>query len=202
MHKKGFLVTIASPSGGGKSTICREVLKRDKNVNYSISWTTRAKRGNEVDGIDYNYTSIEDFKKKIDENHFLEYAKVHENYYGTSKDFIDKSLENEAIILLDIDVQGVELVKKQGYSVVTIFILPPSAKILKDRLINRGTDSVDVINKRLNNAKKEIDCIAGYDYLVINDEIEMTVTTVMSILNAESNKFIRFIDPVSEFFNN
>jgi len=200
MKRKGFLVTIASPSGGGKSTICREILRINPMFCYSVSWTTRAIRGSEVDGVDYFFTDIDSFQRKIEESFFLEYAVVHGNYYGTSIEYIESCLDDGKIVLLDIDVQGVELVKIGGYDIVSIFMLPPNEAILRQRLVSRQTDSQAVIEKRLENSKKEIDFIQTYDYLVINDEIENTVQLVNSILVAEQNKVKRYVDPIEEFY--
>ena len=200
MKKTGFLVTLASPSGGGKSTICREILKLNSDLQYSVSWTTRPIRGDEVNGKDYNFIDIESFKTKIENDFFLEYAIVHGNYYGTSKEYINKCLREEKIILLDIDVQGVELLKKQGVDVVSIFILPPKESILKERLISRGTDSIEIINKRLENSKKEIDQISEYEYLVINDDIQNAIDIVNDILTAEKNKSKRYINPKNYYY--
>ena len=200
MKKRGFLVTIASPSGGGKSTICKEILKINPLFCYSTSWTTRARRGDEINGKDYFFTDTTTFQKKIKEGFFLEYAEVHNNFYGTSKDYIEQCLNEEKIVLLDIDVQGVELIKKQGFDIVTIFILPPNEEILKQRLISRNTDSMEVINKRLQNAKKELDYMKDYDFLVINDDICQAVEVVNNILVAETNRFKRYIDPVKEYY--
>jgi guanylate kinase len=200
MRKKGFLVTIASPSGGGKSTICKELLRINPTLCYSISWTTRPIRGSEVHGKEYFFTDVETFKQKVKDNFFLEHAEVHGNFYGTSKEFVEQCLSVEKIILFDIDVQGVDLIKKQGYNIVTIFILPPHEDILKKRLTSRGTDSHEVIAKRLVNARREIDCLGSYDYLVINDEIENAISTVNSILIAEQNNVQRYIDPREDFY--
>ena len=200
MKKKGFLVTIASPSGGGKSSICKELLKMNPALLYSVSWTTRAMRGEEVFGKDYFFTDEITFKQKIEAGFFLEYAVVHNNFYGTSKDYIENCLVEEKIVLLDIDVQGVELIKKQGYDVVTIFILPPSEDILRKRLIDRGTDSDEVIKKRLENSKKEIDFLSEYDYLVINDDISKAICNVNNILSSETNKVSRYINPKKEYY--
>jgi len=201
MKKKGFLVTIVSPSGGGKSTICREILKLNSQMRYSISWTTRPIRGSEVDGKDYFFTDVETFKEMISQGFFIEFALVHGNYYGTSKDFIENCLDKGEIIILDIDVQGVEKAKKEGYDIVTIFVLPPTEEILKNRLIARRTDSEDVINQRLINARTEIGYLKYYDYLVINDDIDVAISTINSILKAEMNKYKRYNKPIDEFYN-
>ncbi|MCK9328372.1 MAG: guanylate kinase [Candidatus Cloacimonetes bacterium] len=201
MKKNGFLITLASPSGGGKSTICKQLMNKVNNLKYSISWTTRAIRVNEEDGKDYFFTSIEDFKEKQKKNFFLESANVHDNWYGTSYEFIDNCLKNEEILLLDIDVQGVEQIRKQSYNIVSIFILPPTESELRERLINRKTDSKETIKKRLSNAKTEIKYLPKYDYLVINDTIENAVNNIISIINAEKLKVERYIEPIKSFYN-
>ena len=200
MKRKGFLVTIAAPSGGGKSSICSEILRLNPDIRYSVSWTTRPLRGKEKNGIDYIFTDISTFQKKIEEGFFLEYALVHGNYYGTSKSFVDDCLFEEKIVIFDIDVQGVELIKNKGYDVVTIFILPPNQEVLRQRLMNRGTDSLDVIKQRLENAKKEIDYIQNYDYLVINDDLNRAIELVNSILIGEKNRINRYISPIEDFY--
>ena len=199
MKKTGFLVAIASPSGGGKSTICREILRMNNSFTYSISWTTRPIRGEEVDGKDYFFTDVDDFKKKIKANYFLEHAVVHGNYYGTSKEYINQRIADELVVLLDIDVQGVQLLKKQDYPIVSIFVLPPDIDVLRHRLKSRKTDTKDVIQTRMPNALKEIEYIGDYDYLVINDDLKKAVTDVDSILTAEMNHMSRYVNPKSEF---
>jgi len=199
MKKKGFLVTIASPSGGGKSTICREILKLNNSFTYSISWTTRPLRGEEIDGKDYFFTDVEDFKKKIKADYFLEYAKVHGNYYGTSKEYINQRIADELVVLLDIDVQGVQLIKKQNYPVVSIFILPPDVDILRQRLKARGTDAKDTVKIRMANSLKEIEYIGDYDYLVINDDLKQAIDEVDCILSAEMNRVSRYVNPIEQF---
>ena len=201
MKKRGFLVTIASPSGGGKSTICNAILKINQQFRYSISWTTRPIRGNEIDGQHYCFTDTDTFKHKIAEGYFIEHAIVHGNHYGTSKEFIDECINKEQIVLLDIDVQGVELIKQHGYRIVTIFILPPSIETLKQRLTDRATDTPEIIRQRLENAIKEIEYIKNYDYLVINDDLDEAIRTVNSILIAEQNRVGNYIEHISEFYS-
>jgi guanylate kinase len=167
---------------------------------YSISTTTRSIRDGEVDGRDYFFTDTQTFEKKISQGFFLEHAKVHNNYYGTSREFIDKCIANENIVLLDIDVQGVSLLKKQGYGIVTIFILPPCIDVLTHRLTARGTDSSEAIANRLKNARAEIDCLYDYDYLVVNNELMFAVDMVQEILFAEQNRVSRYLNPVAEFY--
>jgi len=200
MKKRGFLVTIAAPSGGGKTTICQGVLKQNKSLCYSISWTTRQPRGSEVNGVDYFFTDLHTFQGKVTEKYFLEFADVHGHFYGTPREFVEDALQDEKIILLDIDVQGVEMLRTIGYDIVTIFILPLNETILKQRLLARGTDAHEVIVTRLENAKKEIKNIYNYDYLVINDDIDTSVDVVNSILTAEQNKIKRYLDPINDFY--
>jgi len=200
MKKRGFLATIAAPSGGGKSTICKGVLEINPSVVYSISWTTREPRGNEQHGVEYFFTDLHTFQSKASDSFFLEFAEVHGHFYGTPKDLIDTYLTNENVILLDIDVQGVDLLRMQGYDIVTIFILPQNEATLIDRLVGRGTDSTETIHKRLDNAKKEIMCLYNYDYLVINEDIEESVAIVNSILTAEKNKLKRYDNPINDFY--
>jgi guanylate kinase len=200
LRKKGFLVTIAAPSGGGKSTIVERLLTMDQDFCYSISWTTRQIRGSEVHGRDYFFTDMPTFERMISQGYFLEYAKVHGNYYGTSTEYIDKSLCEKKIILLDIDVQGVRLVQQKDYNVVTIFVLPPSEQILIKRLTARGTETQTQIETRLQTAKSETEYLRDYEYLVINDDLQSAVSEVYHILTAERNKLTRYIDPIADYY--
>jgi len=200
MKKKGFLATIASPSGGGKSTICKGVLQINPSVFYSISWTTREPRGTEQHGVEYFFTDLHTFQTKVSDNFFLEFAEVHGHFYGTPKELIDAYLTEENIILLDIDVQGVDLLRMQGYDIVTIFVLPKDEATLIDRLVGRGTDTPDIIHRRLENAKKEIKYLYNYDYLVINEDIDESIAIVNSILLAEKNKLKRYNNPINDFY--
>ncbi len=200
MKKKGFLVTIAAPSGSGKSTILNKVMQKLPQIRYSISHTTRLPRGEEQDGVAYFFTNEEDFLKKKDAGFFLECAKVHNNWYGTSKDFINRTLEDANHVIMDIDVQGVSQIKKLGVDIVSIFVLPPEFRILKQRLIDRKTDSPEQIEQRLENSKKEIDRLNEYDYLVINDSLDNAVERVINIIQAEENKVKRFVNVLDDFY--
>jgi len=201
MERKGFLVTIASPSGGGKSSVCHELLKRHHDLCYSVSWTTRPKRGMEIDSQDYFFTDLLTFQNKVSTGFFLEYALVHGNYYGTPESFVTNQIRQGKIVLFDIDVQGVEIIKKRGeYDIVTIFLLPPNERILQERLINRGTDTTENIAIRIANAHSEIIKYVMYDYLVINDQFETTMRILSSILDSEKHRVKRYIDPVTTFY--
>lgn len=200
MRKKGFLITLAAPSGGGKSSVCDIVLRQLPQIRYSISWTTREPRGEEKNGIHYFFTDEQTFLQKKEAGFFLESALVHGHYYGTSKEFVYDTLQQGSHIIMDIDVQGVEQIRKQGFSVVTIFIIPPTYKILEERLLNRKTDSEEVIRQRLINAKKEIDRLIEYDYLVINKNLEEAARDIVSIINAEEIKVSRYENIIQDFY--
>lgn len=198
--KRKFLIVLSAPSGGGKSTIADQILEESDDIVYSISFTTRNPRGDEQNGVDYFFVDEDEFKKRIGEGEFLEYAHVHSKWYGTSQKFIQKQLDNQKHVIMDIDVQGAEKIKKSNVDMISIFILPPNPQILESRLRNRGTDSDEEIQKRLNNAKAEINEIHNYDYLVINDSLEDAVNEVKAIIKAEENKTERYTHIHDNFF--
>ncbi len=183
-EKKGAILIISGPSGCGKSTLLKEVYKDIDDYYFSISTTTRAPRVGEVNGVDYFFVTKEEFETDIKNNDFLEYAKVHDNYYGTSLKPINKALEEGKLVIFDIDVQGHEIVRKKLDSIVTsVFITTPSLEILKDRLNNRNTDNADIIEKRIKNAKGEVEYFQDYDYLIINEDLEVAAKQLVSIAN-------------------
>ena len=183
-EKKGAILIISGPSGCGKSTLLKEVYKNINNYYFSISTTTRSPIVGEKNGVDYFFTTKEEFEKDIDNGDFLEYAKVHDNYYGTSLKPIKKALKEEKLVIFDIDVQGHEIVRNKLNSIVTsVFITTPSLKILEDRLSSRNTDNSDIIKKRLMNAKNEVDYFQDYDYLIINDNLEVAAKELVCIAN-------------------
>lgn len=198
--KKNFLIVISAPSGGGKSTICRAILERMPSVDYSISYTTRKPRSNEVDGKDYFFVSAEQFKELIGENDFLEYAMVHNNWYGTSRSFILDKFAAKRHVIMDIDPQGAKSILENGVDVVTIFLLPPDMKTLEERLRKRKTDSEEVIALRLKNARYELATLNEYRYLVINDDLEIAVKEVQTIIEAEENRVKRYCSPEKVFY--
>lgn len=186
------LVVLSSPSGGGKTTICRKILNRHKDYLYSISATTRRKRKNEKEGRDYFFLSQDQFDQIRKKRGFVEWAKVHGEYYGTLKRFVDKTKEEGKTALFVLDVQGGMAIKKKYPKSVLIFLLPPSVEELKKRLIRRGTDRADEIEKRLKIALKEMKFWSKYDYVVINKNLEETVKLVEKIIEAERHKSFRF----------
>lgn len=186
---KGNLFVISGPSGVGKTSIIRSVLERVDRVVFSISCTTRKQRPGEINGIDYFFISTESFEEMIEKNKFIEWAKVHENYYGTPSDFVIEHLSKGMDVILDIDVQGALTVKKNWADAIFIFIAPPNYKILSERLIKRGTESEDKIRKRLDTAKKELTYIPEFEYLIINEDLEESIRNLSSIIYAERLKF-------------
>jgi len=182
--KTGNIIVISAPSGAGKTSICNAVLGSDKNAVYSISYTTRKPRPGEKDGREYFFTDTETFKKMIKAKAFAEWAKVHDNYYGTPKSFLDKALKNGENVILDIDVQGGIKMKKSYPDACMIFVMTPSLKILKERLLARNSDSKETINTRMKNAKKEISFLSKYEYLVINDDLKEAVKKVQAIMES------------------
>ncbi|MCT7564454.1 guanylate kinase, partial [Aliarcobacter butzleri] len=182
--KKGAILIISGPSGCGKSTLLKEVYKNISDYYFSISTTTREPRVGEVNGVDYFFVSKEEFEEDIKKGNFLEYAKVHDNYYGTSLKPIIKALNEGKLVIFDIDVQGHHLVrKKMNDSVTSVFITTPSLKVLEERLNNRNSDSLEVIEKRVKNAKKEIEFFDEYDYFIVNDNLASASNELVSIAN-------------------
>ena len=179
----GNLFIISAPSGTGKTTILRPIIAEIPKISFSVSHTTREARSNERNGVDYFFTSEDDFRKIRDNNGFLEWAKVHNNFYGTSqKEVMDKLAEGVDIIL-DIDVQGARQIRQRSDLIATsIFIVPPSWQELEARLCGRKTDSQETINLRLNNAKEEIRDADLYDYIVINDNLQEAIALVRAII--------------------
>lgn len=184
MQNKGAILILSGPSGCGKSTLLKEIYKNIDNYYFSISTTTRTPRAGEQDGVDYYFVSKEEFEKDIEEGNFLEWAKVHDNYYGTSLKPIIEALNDGKLVIFDIDVQGHKIVRKKLNSQVTsVFITTPSLSILKDRLYSRNSDSNEIIEKRLSNAKEEIDSFLDYDYLIINDDLHKATKEILAIAN-------------------
>lgn len=187
--KKGLLIVYSGPSGVGKSTLLHEVLKDESlNLVFSISMTTRSPRPGEVDGKDYFFVSKEEFEQAIKEDKFLEHAKYVDNYYGTPLEYVEKKRNEGKNVVLEIDVQGGKQVIAKCPDCISIFILPPSEEILKERLSGRGTEKEDVVEKRLSVAKKEIEEGQIYKYHVINGDVDVAINELESIIKDEMNK--------------
>ena len=192
IKKKGVMLVLSSPSGAGKSSICKSLMSLDANLSLSISTTTRKKRPNENSGEDYFFVSTKKFKEMLSNNHFLEHASVFDNYYGTDKSLVEKKINNGEDLIFDIDWQGAQqLREKMREDIVSIFILPPNKKELERRLKSRGQDSAKVVKKRMDGASAEITHWAEYDYVVINEDLNQSVKAVLVILKAERMKRTR-----------
>ena len=188
-NRKGLMLVLSSPSGAGKTSICKEILKKIKELKLSISYTTRPKRKSEVDGMDYFFISKKKFKELQAKDFFIENAKVFDHLYGTPKNFVEKNLLKGVDVLFDIDWQGAQ--KLSNFSktdIVSVFILPPSNMILKERLKKRNEDSLEIVNKRMSKAKSEISHWIEYDYVLINDDLVTCTNEVVTILKAERKK--------------
>jgi guanylate kinase len=180
--RAAHLFIIAAPSGGGKSTLCRELLKRFSDMRYSVSYTTRKRRRGERDGVDYHFIGKRDFKNGIVAGKWAEWAVVHGNYYGTSADFLAGGLATGRDILLDLDIQGTRQILARYPSSVAIFILPPSLEVLQGRLEARGTDSPESIALRLKNAQDEIAQQDLFHHIIINEQLSQAVQELISII--------------------
>lgn len=179
--KRGNLFIISAPSGAGKTTLAKAVLQQFRDMLYSISYTTRKPRAEEQDGVDYHFVSKQDFKKGIKKSRWAEWAEVYGNYYGTSAEFIEKSLSSGCDILLDIDVQGTLQILKYYPDCVTIFILPPSMTALRKRLEMRGSDSKAVIERRLVNARTEMAQKKMYRHIIVNEKLSDAIEELSAI---------------------
>jgi len=176
------MLVISGPSGSGKSSLMMEMFKKVNNIYFSISTTTRVKREGEHEGVDYYYISKEEFENDIQEGLFLEWAKVHDNYYGTSLKPILKALHEEKLVVFDIDVQGHKIAREKfGDAITSVFLTTPNQEELKERLTKRGTDSAEVIEKRINNAVSEMTRVREYNYVLINDDFEKTLEKLTAI---------------------
>lgn len=182
--KRGLLIVVSGPSGTGKGTICKELIKKG-DVEISVSATTRSPREGEIDGRNYFFLSKETFLEKIDQDGFLEYAEVYGNFYGTPFDFVMGKLDEGRDVVLEIDIQGALKVKEKYPQGIFIFILPPSMTELKNRIVGRGSETEASINQRYGSALQEISYIDKYDYCVINEEVELAVNKIMTIIEAE-----------------
>ncbi|WP_456432252.1 guanylate kinase [Thermosulfuriphilus sp.] len=184
--RRGCLLVISAPSGAGKTTLIRQLLRAERDLIFSVSHTTRPPRPGEVDGKDYYFVSTQEFESLIAAGAFLEWAEVHGNLYGTSLDKINEFLDSGQDVVLDIDVQGARQVReKMGREAVLVFILPPSWQELERRLRSRGTEDEDTVRKRLDGAREELRSAGEFDYLVVNDRFDQALSALRAIVSAE-----------------
>ncbi len=188
MLKEGKIFVISAPSGAGKSTICNRVLKEIDKISFSVSMTTRKPRTGEVDGVDYKFVDVDTFKKTIEANGFLEWAQVHNNYYGTPLSLVEEKTKQGIDIILDIDVQGGMQVKNRAPHSILIFIAPPSMEELERRLRGRGTDSTEVIDVRLKNAENEMSYKEKYEHIIINNALEKAINDLKQLIQTFREK--------------
>jgi guanylate kinase len=198
---RGILFIITSPSGGGKGTLIREVLRTVPNIGYSVSFTTRGVRVGEEHGKHYFFVSTAEFEKLIEKGEFLEFANVHGNFYGTSKTEVERETSAGRDIILEIDVQGAEIIKNQIPNAISIFILPPSFEVLKERLTLRQTESEEALAIRLNNAAIEVARFQEFDYVIINDKIDNATRDLQAVIYAERLKTERQAAAVTEILD-
>ncbi|MDE6925881.1 MAG: guanylate kinase [Acetatifactor sp.] len=184
MEKKGILIVISGFSGAGKGTLVKALLNKYDNYALSVSMTTRKPREGERDGVEYFFTDKERFEETIRQNGLIEYAKYCDNYYGTPRDYVERQMQEGNNVILEIEIQGALKIKEQFPESLLIFITPPSAEELKRRLVSRGTESGDVIAKRLARASEESEGMEAYDYIVVNDDLDVCVEEVHQLVEA------------------
>ncbi|MBM7678345.1 guanylate kinase [Gracilibacillus alcaliphilus] len=188
IEEKGILFILSGPSGVGKGTVRKALFEQDTNLKYSISMTTRAMRAGEKEGIDYFYRTREQFEEMIQQGKMLEYAEYVGNYYGTPREYVEETIEQGHDVFLEIEVQGAMQVKKNFPQGVFIFLIPPSLEELKNRIVDRGTETEDLITNRLIEARNEIEMMDYYDYVVVNDNVDTAVKKVQAIVQSEHCK--------------
>ena len=187
--KRGLMLVLSSPSGAGKTSICKKLLQQDTGLVLSVSATTRKKRPGEVEGKDYQFLSIQEFESRINKSQFLEYAKVFGNYYGTPAQLVERTLKSGVDVLFDIDWQGTQQLKARArQDLVSVFILPPSIKELEKRLFKRAQDTREVVANRMSKSASEMSHYPEYDYVIINHNLDKSVEQVQSILCAERSR--------------
>ena len=191
LETKGILIVISSPSGAGKTSICKKLLELDDKIRPSISLTTRKPRNNETNGVDYIFTSIKEFDKSIAEGNFLEYANVFNNKYGTLASSTNNLLEKNFDVLFDIDWQGTQQLTQSNNNILTIFILPPNKLEIERRLKKReeeNLESIDIVNERMLKFEDELSHWKEYDYVVTNDDFDKCISEIINIISAERKK--------------
>ena len=200
LNRKGLLLVVSGPSGAGKGTICKALLNKNDQIKLSVSATTRKPRNGEVHDVNYFFIEKEEFTKTIENGEFLEYAQIYDNFYGTPKAAIIECLEKGQDVILEIEMQGARQIKEVYPEGVFIFVLPPSLEELKSRIVGRGTETQEEIEKRFSCAFEEVNQIVNYDYFIVNEDIEKSVSDVEAIICAEKNKVTRYKNNIIDKF--
>ena len=191
MKTRGILIVVSGFAGSGKGTIMKEIMNQHDNYALSISATTRKPRGTEVDGKEYFFKTTEEFEKMIAQGELIEYANYVGNYYGTPKAYVEEQLANGKDVILEIEIQGALKVKEQFPETLLLFVTPPSAKILKERLVGRGTETMEVVEMRMKRAVEEAQGISSYDYILVNDDLQDCVNLMHNIIQSEHYRTTR-----------
>ena len=200
LNRKGLLLVVSGPSGAGKGTICKALLNKNDKIKLSVSATTRKPRNGEVHGVNYFFIEKEEFTKMVENGEFLEHAQIYDNFYGTPKAAIIECLEKGQDVILEIEMQGARQIKEVYPEGVFIFVLPPSLEELKSRIVGRGTETQEEIEKRFSCAFEEINQIVNYDYFIVNEDIEKSVNDVEAIILSEKNKVTRYKNNIIDSF--
>ena len=198
MNKKGILIVVSGFSEAEKGTLMKEIMKQYDNYALSISATTRKPREGEVDGREYFFRTVDEFEKMIAQDEMIEYAKYVDNYYGTPRAYVERKLEEGKDVILEIEIQGALKVKEKFPDTLLMFVTPPSVEILRNRLIGRGTETMDVIEDRMRRAVEESEGMENYDYLVINDDLQECVEEMHRIIQGERKRTFRNIEFIEQ----
>lgn len=198
MDKRGVLIVVSGFSGSGKGTLMKELLNRYDNYALSVSATTRAPRPGEEEGREYFFKTTEEFEKMIAKDELIEYARYVDNYYGTPRTYVEEQFAAGKDVILEIEIQGALKIREKFPDAVLLFVMPPSAKVLKERLIGRGTEDAEVIDSRMKRACEEAEGIENYDYLIINDRLEDCVRELHCILQGEHRRISRNIQLIDD----
>lgn len=202
MKPQGVLLVLSGPSGAGKGTICQKLREKRSDLSYSVSATTRAPRKGEIDGKDYFFLTVDRFKEMIANDEMLEYAEIYGNFYGTPRSYVMSILDQGKDVVLEIDPQGALQIKQRFPDAVFVFIVHPSLDELTKRIYKRGTDSEEVIKRRLSAATSELAYASKYDYIIVNDEVEKASKKVSNIIDAERNRAVRTFFIVNKICQN
>ena len=201
MNKRGILIVVSGFAGSGKGTLMKELLNQYDNYALSISATTRKPRGQEVDGKEYFFKTVEEFEKMIAQEELIEYANYVGNYYGTPRAYVEEQLASGKDVILEIEIQGALKVKEKFPDTLLLFVTPPSAEILKNRLVGRGTETMDVVEMRMRRAAEEAAGLAAYDYILINDDLQTCVEQMHNIIQSEhfrTSRNVNFMQKIKD----